>query len=362
MDIPSLRDYSNKTLSIARKANRHDLESAAISGLAGADGLEGQLSSSMEQYKIAIDQSKRHGTAVPAHTLEWYPLGLYWVGKFEEAIEWSHEAVRKCREFGDSFVLMRALSNLAISLAARGRYSESLQTFEQSQQFGKEYDLGRPLARSIVMLGGVHLELYDYATAQSITEEARDLAASFNFPPPIISANIDLLFNFARSGKVEKTEALASKVAEAVEKTSNWHGWLWKMRFAQAQAEISLARKDGDKAIQFAEKSLHLSQESGRIKYQAAALETRGKALVLLDEKKNEGIKNLRQAIQLVRPVQDPLMLLRAGYALLCVERDEKLIAELRAVVALIKDSLLNTPLYRPFEDAEPVRILSQLV
>ncbi len=92
MDIPSLRNYSNKTLSIAKKLNRHDLESAAISGLAGADGLEGQLSSSMEQYKIAIDQSKKHGTSVPAHTLEWYPLGLYWVGKFEEAIEWSHEA------------------------------------------------------------------------------------------------------------------------------------------------------------------------------------------------------------------------------------------------------------------------------
>ena len=361
MDTPSLRNYSNKTLSLAKKVNRHDLESAAISGLAGADGLEGQLSSSMEQYKIAIDQCRRHGTAVPAHTLEWYPLGLYWVGKFEEAIEWSHEAVRKCREYGDSFVLMRALSNLAISLAARGLYKEALQTFEQSQQFGKEYELGRPLARSITMLGGVHLELYDYETAQSITEEARDLAASFNFPPPIISANIDLLFNFARSGKVEKTEALVSKVAEAVGKTSNWHGWLWKMRFAQAQAEISLARGDGEKAIQFAEKSLHQSQESGRIKYQAAALETRGKALVLMGEKKNEGIENLREAIQLVRQVQNPLMFLRAGYALLCVERDEKLIEEVRGVIKQIKESLLNTPLSLPFEDAEPIRMLSQL-
>jgi len=137
MDTPSLRNYSNKTLSIAKKVNRNDLESAAISALAGADGLEGQLTSSMEQYKIAINQSKRHGTSVPAHTLEWYPLGLYWVGKFDDAIEWSHEAVRKCREFGDSFVLMRA--------------------------------------RSIAMLGGVHLELYDFTTAQSITEEARNL-------------------------------------------------------------------------------------------------------------------------------------------------------------------------------------------
>jgi tetratricopeptide (TPR) repeat protein len=266
-----------------------------------------------------------------------------------------------CRERGDSFVLMRALSNLAISLAARGRYSEALQIFEETQQFGREHDLGRPLARSIVMLGGVHLELYNYRTAQVITEEAMDLAASFNFPPPIISAKIDLLFNFARSGKVERTEALVNEVAEAVEQTSNWHGWLWKMRFAQAQAEIGLAQGDGEKAIQFAEKSLHQSQKYGRIKYQAAALETGGKALVLMGKKRNEGIGNLREAIQLVRPVQDPLLFLRAGYALLCVERDEKLIEEVRGVITQIKESLLNTPLYLPFEDAEPIRMLSQL-
>ncbi|NIS69232.1 MAG: tetratricopeptide repeat protein, partial [Proteobacteria bacterium] len=72
------------------------------------------------------------------------------------------------------------LSNLGISLAARGRYSEALQIFEEAQQFGREYDLGRPLARSMVMLGGVHLELYDYVTAQAITEEAKEIAASFN--------------------------------------------------------------------------------------------------------------------------------------------------------------------------------------
>jgi tetratricopeptide (TPR) repeat protein len=361
MDAPSLQDHSNKTLSIAKKVNRHDLESAAISGLAAADSLEGRLSSSMEQYAIAITLSKKHGTRVPAHALEFYPLELYWAGKLEEAIERSREAVQMCRERGDSFVLMRALSNLAISLAARGRFSEALQIFEEAQHFGREYDLGTALARCMVMLGGVHLELYDFTTAQAITEEAMDLAASFNFPPPIISAKIDLLFNFARSGKVERTEALVNEVADAIKQTSGWHGWLWKMRLAQAQAEINLELGDGEKAIQFAEQSLHQSQTTGRIKYQAAALETRGKALVLMGKKRNEGIENLREAIQLVRPVQDPLMFLRAGYALLCVERDEKLIEEIRGVITQIKESLLNTPLSLPFEDAEPIRMLSQL-
>ena len=81
-----------------------------------------------------------------------------------------------------------------------------------------------------------------------------------------------------------------------------------------------------------------------------------------MDKKRNEGIGDLQKAIQLVRPVQDPLMFLRAAYAFLCIERDKKLIKEVSGVVTQIKESLLNTPLYRPFDDSEPVRMLSQLI
>jgi hypothetical protein len=160
---------------------------------------------------------------------------------------------------------------------------------------------------------------------------------------------------------VGRVETLVDEVAKAVEQTSGWHGWLWEMRLAQAQAEIGLANGDGEKAIQFAQKSLHQSQATGRIKYQAAALETRGKALVLMGKKRNEGIGDLQKAIKLVRPVQDPLMFLRAAYALLCIERDNELIKEVKKVVEQVKESLLNTSLYRPFDESEPVMRLSQL-
>ena len=362
MDPVGLRDYCNKTLSIAKKVNRRDLEFAAISGLAGADSLDGQLSSSMEQYEIAITQSKKYGTTVPGHALEFYPLELYWVGRLDEAIEWSREAIQTCGEVGDTFLLIRALSNLGISLASRGRYIEALQIFNDARRIGIENDCGQALARATVMLGGVHLELYDFKTAQAITEEAKKISASFEFPPPLISANIDLLFNFARRGEVGNAEAIVNEVAEPIEQTAGLHGWLWRMRLAQAQAEISLAQGDGEKAIQFAEKSLHQSQETGRIKYQAAALETRGKALVLMGKKRNEGIEDIQKAIQLVRPVQDPLMFLRPAYALLCIERDNKLLENVSGVITQIKESLLNTPLHSPFSDSEPVRMISQLM
>jgi class 3 adenylate cyclase/tetratricopeptide (TPR) repeat protein len=362
MDPNGLRDYCHKTLSIAKKLNRRDLEFAAISGLAGADSLDGRMSSSMEQYELAISQSKEHGTKVPGHAIEFYPLELYWVGRLDEAIQWSREAIATCSEVGDTFLLVRALSNLGISLASRGRYTEALQIFKEAQQIGVENDIGQALARSMVMLGGFHLELFDFQAAQTITEEAKEIAANLDFKPPLISANIDLLFNLARRGEVGDAEALISEVAKPVEQTAGWHGWLWRIRLAQAQAEISLVQGDVEKAIQFAEKSLHQSQETGRIKYQAAALETRGKALVLMGNKKEEGVADLQKAIQLARPVQDPSMFLRPAYAYLSIEKDNKLLEETVEVINQIKESLLNTPLHRPFSDSEPVRVLSQLM
>ncbi|GAG93244.1 unnamed protein product, partial [marine sediment metagenome] len=279
---------------IAKKINRRDLEFAAISGLAGADSIDGHLSSSMKQYELAITQATKYGTTVPGHALEFYPLELYWAGRLDEAIEWSRKAIQTCGEVGDTFLLLRALSNLGVSLASRGRYNEALQIFKEAEQIGRENDIGTALARSMVMLGGVHLELYDFKTTQAITEEGKEIATTLDFKAPLISANIDLLFNLARRGEVGEAQALVDEVEKPVEQTAGWHGWLWRIRLAQARAEISLAQGDGEKAVQFAEKSLHQSQETGRIKYQAAALETRGKALVLMGKKRNEGIANLQ--------------------------------------------------------------------
>ena len=132
MDTKGLRDYCNKTLSIAKKVNRRDLEFAAISGLAGADSIDGRLTSSMKQYEIALTQSAKYGTTVPGHALEFYPLELYWAGRLDEAIEWSRKAIQMCGEVGDTFLLLRALANLGISLASRGRYIEALQTFKEA--------------------------------------------------------------------------------------------------------------------------------------------------------------------------------------------------------------------------------------
>jgi hypothetical protein len=60
------------------------------------------------------------------------------------------------------------------------------------------------------------------------------------------------------------------------------HGWLWKLRFAQARAELALASRAWEEALGRTDAVLAQSSASGRVKYQVAGLGARGQALAAM--------------------------------------------------------------------------------
>src|SRR5262249_37773951 len=169
------------------------------------------------------------------------------------------------------------------------------------------------------MCGGLHLQLFDFTEAEVLAEEARELGRSVNWQQATASGGIDLLLNYARRQELGRTEPLLAEVAEAVVKGQGTHCWLWMLRLAEARAELALARGEWEEAIGFADDAIAQSMLRGRVKYQAAALETRAKALVALG-REHEAIAGLSRAIDLVRPVGDPAMFLRAAASLLALD------------------------------------------
>jgi len=152
----------------------------------------------------------------------------------------------------DTTTIARALGNLGLALTGRGRYDEALEVFSEARQFAHEYDTGTWLARSTTMIGSLHLELFDFARAEALAEEAREISRSLNWPLATASGGIDLLLNYARRQEVGRTESLLVEVAEAVagiQGAHSAHTWLWKLRLAAARAEIALARCEWDAAI-----------------------------------------------------------------------------------------------------------------
>ena len=119
------------------------------------------------------------------------------------------------------------------------------------------------------MSAGIHIGLGDYARGEELANEARELARRIGFPPPFVSAGIDLLTVFARSHDPGRAEALLDDVAQAVVAASGWHGWLWRLRLSQARAELALARGEPQSAIAAATEAIADSKARSRPKYVA---------------------------------------------------------------------------------------------
>jgi tetratricopeptide (TPR) repeat protein len=356
-DVPQTRRHATEALALAEQVGRRDLAAMGMSGLALADSSDGELESSVSRCQRALALAAEAQVPPEVTALERCSLVLYWLGRHEAAIAHAREAIHWGRALNDTSNTLRALGNLGLALTACGRYHEALRVFEEARQLGREHGLDAWLARAIVMCGGAHLEFFDYAGAEALAEEARELGHSISFGNAQVSAGIDLLLNFARRQEVGRAEKLIDPVAEGVRAGQGVHGWQWRLRFAAARAEIALARGDGEKAARWAEETIERSRARSRVKYEVAGWETRGKALAA-QGRTREAIADLETAVALARPVGDPAMFLHASTALLAIAGDEALAAEARAAARQISAALPHPDLRRCFEAAAPVRLL----
>jgi class 3 adenylate cyclase/tetratricopeptide (TPR) repeat protein len=358
MNAIDLRRYSTEALAIAKKIGRDDLAVPAIAYLSGAESSDGNLQASEDLYQDALLKAggKVHAIlVVPSGS----GLGAYWLGRSADAISRAREAIESAK--GDTTGTLYSLAHLGLGLAGAGQYTEASKVFDEARRFGKEYEIWTFLARAIAMSAGFHLDAFDYAGNEAIAEEALELGRSVNFPPPVVSSSIDLLFNFTRRQDIGRAEKLVDEVADTVEKAGGFHGWLWKIRLAEARAEIALARRDWNKTLLLADDAIGQSRARGRVKYHVLGLVTRGRALNALG-RTNEAISTLKNAIELSRPTGDPALFLKTALALLDVEGDDTLAREAHAVAQRISAALPSDEMRSIFETAEPVQALAGLL
>ena len=358
-DVPSMRRYATEALALAEEIGRDDLAAGAMGVLALADTSEGAVQASLDQWQRAHVLASKNLLTYPG-LFEWYGLTLYWTGNYEAAIERFREVFESARKSHDTTTITTVLGNLGMALTGRGRYDEALRVFADARQVAHEYGAMTWLARTTAMWGGLYIEVFDFAGAQALAEEAREISRSVNFPHAEISGGIDLLLNFARCQEVGRAEMLLPEVAEATEKAQGAHRWNWRLRLAEARAEIALARNEWEDAIGFADDAIQQSFLRGRVKYQVAGLETRAKAFASLG-RKHEAIAGLRNALELARPVGDPAMFLRAASSLLTLDGNDALLAETRAAALQIIAALPDEEMIHRFKAAEPVRVLGTL-
>jgi class 3 adenylate cyclase/tetratricopeptide (TPR) repeat protein len=357
LQTEDIRLHAQRALELAEQAGREDLAAVALAHQGVAASSDGDLVSSIDLYQRSFQRSQGR-PAGPASAHSFLVIIHYWLGSFESAI--SHAELLKQQIQGDISALLEIHGNLGVALAAMARYRESEETFSEGLRLAREYEFWPYVARMISTSTGYHLDLYDYAGHESRALEARQVARQNDFMTSYVSASIDLLFNYARVGEIGKAERLMPEVAEAIQGASGFHAWLWQLRFKQAQAEITMMRKEWESAYQLADEAIAQSQKKGRIKYHIMGLETRAKALAALGQTP-AAIASARQAVELARTIREPARLLQAAVTLLELREDATLAQEAFATARSIEAALPEGELRQHFIQAEPISNLYKL-
>ena len=343
---------------LAAELGRSDLNPAIEAMKAYCETNEGQLPDANQRFREATESAAYHEPGAHSKLLSQFPLNLYWTGQFVESIERAQAGVKAARELNDRSELSSLLPALGLSLSAVGRYREAIEAFAEAQQVARELNNEIHVLAAFTKTVGFRIDTYSYEDAKAISLQVYGPAGSIdNYPYVAISTGIDLILIAARTRTPEDGDKVLANILGRIDTEHGRHGFLWRMRIAVARAELELAKGHSEAAIELAEEGLMRSRQSGRIKYEALALEARGNALIELG-RRNEGIANLREAIEVARPTGDPAMFLRAATLLLAVDFDGDILAEAEAAAQRIKSNLPDEML-APFEASEAVRLIS---
>src|SRR5262249_39034473 len=260
---------------LAVRNKRPDLEITAKGWLAGASGADGDPVAGSRKFDEAAALARDLGIKLPPELVSLHGLFLYWAGRVEDALERSRRGIEAVRQANDVSALMFSLPHLGMSLAAGGRYDEAAAVFDEAHRTGREYRIDGVLGRALWMLLGSGLDLFDFAGAGALSNEAREFGLTGPFLPAVTSATLDLLFNFVRRGDIGRADGWIDTVAASLEPVAGFHRWLWAGRLAQVRAELAAAKGQWDEALRGSDEAIRQAQASQRVKYQALGLEVR---------------------------------------------------------------------------------------
>lgn len=360
VDVAGEEAAAREAMSLAEKSDRDDLVVKAWFAVGQSNLNVPDIQATLEYCRGARERAGDTRTMEESMAAAISALVHYWQGNAAEAIEDAQAAAEMSQERHQTMPNAFALPHLGLALACGGRYTEAEEAFEQAKQFARTYELKPFLARSMSMSVGYHFDILDYRGHEESAYETREISLSNGLQVQAISSNVDLLMNFAARREVAQYEKLVPEVIEHVSQAEGFHGHLWRMRLAAAQAQLELARGDWEEVLRWAEIGFARSLAIGRPKYQALCLEAKAAALAG-QNRRHEGIAELQSALKLLKMSGEPAILLRVAASLLALDGSDQLLRTATTVADMLAENIPNAIMRQRFEAAEQVQLIRSL-
>ena len=221
---------------------------------------------------------------------------LYWMGRLADAGALMASVTEAEADPQSLEARLRSASLRAMVLTSTGRYEEGLALFDQTLQLAQR--LGRPI-RIIQNYSTLPLrDIFDLDEARRRTEDSVEATTGMvGFTMPKAMAMADLVQTALLQGDIATAQAAWRIQWDDSVNTKGWARWLVACRLAAARAELELATGHPIEAVEWARKTIELSEPVRRVKYEIVGRTLLGQALVASGKPK-EAIPELRLAVE----------------------------------------------------------------
>ena len=286
---------------------------------------------------------------------------LQWRGVFDRSLGYLQEGVELARRTHAGFLFSVAAFFIGNAYTARGAYEDALQWYQQLSDYASKAGDTLHMVRIPNLMGGVHLELFDFDEALRLNLEGAEVAQRlFPWPEPRAHALVKAGLAHLYRGEYGPAEACFRR-AEALLEADTWVRWRWHIALLHACGELALTQGRHDQAWSYATQSLALATQTGSRKHVVRAQRLQGEVLVArgqLAAASQVLVTSVHGAAQIQTPRDVWLGQAALGKVLAQLGRDKEAEAQLTQATQTIEAMAAHVPtprLRHSFLSAAPV-------
>ncbi len=273
-DVPSMEQYSSEARTLAERIGNQVLMAEANNAWAVYQMLSGELAEAEAAFERAIPaaRSLRHRPALIIG-LTYNGIVRFWRSDYAGAERVQVEASLLAAEARDGFHLPLALLYLGLTQANRGRISEAMGSMQEAMDMAKRSNNALALSRIPNGIGWVSREMGDLGTAIEFNEACVEVSRRTEYGEAEANALLNLVYDYLLAGDFGKSEQALERILPLYERERS-KGSAWRfygIRHNAAQAEYWLARRNLDRAEEYARALLANAEQKSVAKYIAIA-------------------------------------------------------------------------------------------
>jgi predicted ATPase len=271
-DVESMERYNPEARMLAEKIGSRSLVAEANNAWAIYQMVCGSLSEAEASFDAAIPVARalKHHRAL-VNGLTFRGIVHFWRSDYAAAESAHTEAVAVAAEVRDGFHLPLSLYYLGLTLANRGRISESMKAMQDGLDLAKRNNNALALSRIPNGIGWLWRETGDLGKAIEFNEGCVEVTQRTKAAEAEANALLNLVYDYLEAKQPAQAERALERIYPLYER-EKWNRWrFYGIRHQAAQAEYWLARRKLDKAEEHTRLLLANAQENRVAKYVAIA-------------------------------------------------------------------------------------------